>query len=192
MNRELILTEVNTGPRSFRIGVVSDTHIPVRARFLPPALLNRLTGVDLIIHAGDLVEEGVLAELASLAPVEAVAGNMDPGDLWGLGRRKLIRAGQILIGLLHGDGDRAAIVQKARAAFPGYKPRVIVFGHTHRPYNQDLEEVLMFNPGSPVDPRGGPGPSCGLLTINGSRVTGEVISLNRAGGYSDIFSGGII
>ncbi|HHX87645.1 MAG TPA: YfcE family phosphodiesterase [Firmicutes bacterium] len=178
------LTTVNITNPASQVGVVSDTHVPVRARFLPPELLKRLTGVDLIIHAGDLVEERVLVELEAIAPVVAVAGNMDPGSLWGLGRRKLIQAGEVLIGLLHGDGDRAAAVQKARASFPGYNPRVIVFGHTHRPYNQHREGVLMFNPGSPVDPRGAAGPSCGLLTINGSRVTGEIIYFNRASSYT--------
>ncbi len=179
MNTEPALINIDTVPAAqvFRIGVVSDTHIPSRARFLPPELYNIFDGVDLILHAGDLVEESVLVELASLAPVEAVAGNMDHGHLWKLGRRKLIRAGGILIGLLHGDGNRAAIMQKARAAFSAYEPRVIIFGHTHRPCNQDQGGVLMFNPGSPVDPRWGSKPSCGLLTLKNSLVTGKIISL---------------
>ncbi len=172
------LIEMNNGGGVFRIGVISDTHIPLRARSLPPALFEKLTGVDLILHAGDLVEDGVLTDLSTLAPVEAVAGNMDYGSLTGLGRRKLIRVGKILIGLTHGYGDRTAIVQKARAAFSGYNPRVIVFGHTHQPYNRELEGVLMFNPGSPLDPRGRYGPSCGLLTLDGTDVAGEIISLD--------------
>lgn len=179
MNMEPILIDINPSPvsRVFRIGVVSDTHIPSRARFLPPDLYNILNGVDLILHAGDLVEESVLTELASLAPVEAVAGNMDQGHLWKLGRCKLIRVAGILIGLLHGDGDRAAIMPGTGAAFSAYKPGVIVSGHTHRPRNQDQGGVLMFNPGSPVDPRWGSKPSCGLLTLKNSLVTGEIISL---------------
>ncbi|NLJ25093.1 MAG: YfcE family phosphodiesterase, partial [Firmicutes bacterium] len=61
----------------FRIGVLSDTHIPVRARHLPAEIFIAFTGVDLILHAGDIKEWSVIQELSTLAPVEAVFGNMD-------------------------------------------------------------------------------------------------------------------
>lgn len=60
-----------------RIGVISDTHVPVRARVLPGAVFEVLAGVDLILHAGDLVTLDVLDELAAIAPVMAVHGNVD-------------------------------------------------------------------------------------------------------------------
>ena len=72
------MREVKYTLKNGLIGVVSDTHIPARAPFLPSSLFGLLDGVDLILHAGDIEEESVLDELRALAPVEAVAGNMDP------------------------------------------------------------------------------------------------------------------
>jgi uncharacterized protein len=60
-----------------RIGVLSDTHIPLRARILPPVLFELFAGVNLILHAGDLIDEQVIKDLSAIAPVEAVAGNLD-------------------------------------------------------------------------------------------------------------------
>lgn len=60
-----------------RIGVISDTHVPVRARALPGAVFDIFAGVDLILHAGDLITLDVLAELQTIAPVLAVHGNVD-------------------------------------------------------------------------------------------------------------------
>lgn len=60
-----------------RIGVISDTHVPVRARALPGEVFRIFAGVDLILHAGDLVTLDVLDELQAVAPVLAVRGNVD-------------------------------------------------------------------------------------------------------------------
>jgi uncharacterized protein len=169
---------VDPGSRIARIGVVSDTHIPTRGRVLPASLFHRLTDVDLILHAGDLVEESVLDELSALAPVEAVAGNMDPPALQKrLGRCKLIRIGAVSIGLIHGDGTRGSTPRRALEAFLSIKPDLVVFGHSHFPLYEQREGVRLFNPGSPVDPRRAPGPSCGLLTVEGGSLRGEIIYL---------------
>lgn len=162
-----------------RIGVISDTHVPRRARFLPPVLFRELEGIDLILHAGDLVDESVLVELQALAPVQAVAGNMDPPHLHErLGRRKLIRAGALQIGLIHGDGMRLSTQQRAEEAFSSYRPQAIVFGHSHRPLCAYSGDRLMFNPGSCVDPRWAGRPSYGLLQVEpGGSVRGEIIYL---------------
>jgi putative phosphoesterase len=162
-----------------RFGVVSDTHIPTRARLLPPALFKILDGVDLILHAGDLVDEQVLDELAMLAPVEAVAGNMDPLHLRRrLGRRKLIKTGGCTIGLIHGDGSRAATAQYSLSVFENQNPDAIVFGHSHQPYNERVHGgILLFNPGSPTDPRWAKRPSCGILTITGGKISGKIVHL---------------
>ncbi len=64
-----------------RVGVISDTHVPAIARSLPAAVFEVFKGVDLILHAGDVVELSVLDELRTIAPVEAVAGNMDGSEV---------------------------------------------------------------------------------------------------------------
>ncbi len=159
-----------------KIGVVSDTHIPTRGKFLPPALFRLLAGVDLILHAGDLVSAAVLEELAALAPVEAVAGNMDPPELHKrLGRQKLIRLPAVSIGLIHGDGARSFTAYRAAAAFAAIKPDLVVFGHSHMPFHERRDGVALFNPGSPVVPRRAPGPSCGLLRVEGNSINGEIL-----------------
>ena len=59
-----------------RIGVLSDTH-----GYLDPAILDLFAGVTHIIHAGDIVDAGILTALAAVAPLTAVSGNLDVGDL---------------------------------------------------------------------------------------------------------------
>lgn len=164
-----------------RIGVVSDTHIPLRANQLPAALFKILDGVDLLLHAGDLVEEKVLDELRILAPVEAVAGNMDPFYLVPLlGRKKVLDVAGYRIGLIHGDfgSDRHKTPLRAHGAFAGDNVHCVVFGHSHQPYCREEKGVLLFNPGSPTDPRREPYPSCGLLTT-GEKITGEILYLKK-------------
>ena len=60
-----------------KIGVLSDTHVPHAFPVLPPKVFEVFAGADLILHAGDIVSLDVLTELEAIAPVEAVAGNMD-------------------------------------------------------------------------------------------------------------------
>ena len=59
------------------IGLISDTHIPDRARILPTKVIEAFEDVELIIHAGDLTSPKVIEELEEIAPVMAVQGNMD-------------------------------------------------------------------------------------------------------------------
>ncbi len=161
------------------IGVVSDTHIPSRGRSLPAQLFRLFEKVQLILHAGDIVEEQVIDDLEALAPVEAVAGNMDPIRLRNhLGRYKLIRLGDVSIGLLHGDfGGRSLNYDRAKAIFRPEKPQAIVFGHIHEPVAKEVKGTLFFNPGSAVDPRRDSQPSCGRLLVDGTGVSAEILSI---------------
>ncbi len=162
------------------IGVVSDTHIPTRGRAVPNSLFDIFETVGLILHAGDLVDEQVLDELKAIAPVEAVAGNMDPVMLQSrLGRLKLIEVGTVKIGLLHGDvgGPRVDYDQVLQLFHPE-KPQVIVFGHLHQPVEEQYKGTLFFNPGSLIDPRRQPRPTCGLLRLDGSAVNSKIIYLD--------------
>jgi putative phosphoesterase len=162
-----------------RIGVVSDTHIPMRAKQLPPALFTLFDGVELILHAGDLVDEKVLTELGAIAPVEAVAGNMDDFVLYNrLGTKKVISAAGYRIGLIHGNlgSNRMKTPQRSLEAFAGQNVDCVVFGHSHQPYLERVGSVLLFNPGSPTDRRREPRHSCGILTL-GKTIEGEIIYL---------------
>src|SRR5579859_1446384 len=62
------------------LGLISDTHMPVRCAELPPALSELFRDVDLILHAGDVGELWVLDQLSQIAPVIAVYGNDETVD----------------------------------------------------------------------------------------------------------------
>ncbi len=160
------------------IGVLSDTHIPARASFLPPGLIDLLGGADLILHAGDIEEESVLHELGILAPVEAVAGNMDPLNLKAkLGTEKIIHLGEISLGLIHGAGIPRGVPDLALQRFSGRRIEGLIFGHSHVPFLERRREILLLNPGSVGDPRRGNPPSCALLSVEGGKLRAEIISL---------------
>lgn len=161
------------------IGVIADTHIPSRGRFIPSKVFSLFQGVQLIIHAGDLVDDRVIEELQALAPVEAVAGNMDSPELQQrLGKVKLIKAPNVNIGLTHGDLiGRRADPEQLIGIFKPEEPQAVVFGHLHEPVSKLYQGTLFFNPGSALDPRRRSEPTCGRLLISGSAIQGEIIHL---------------
>lgn len=160
-----------------RIGVVSDTHIPMRARALPQLLFDAFADVDVILHAGDVAIENVLLDLEALAPVYAVRGNVDPPELWRkLPQRRLLDLAGARIGLIHGDGVSGSTPQRALKAFANDRVDCVVFGHSHTPMCERRNGLLLFNPGSPTDRRRQAQHSYGLLTINDGQVDGEILT----------------
>ncbi len=136
------------------IGVISDTHIPKRAKELPGAVLETFRGADHIIHAGDIMAADVIAQLAHLAPVTAVAGNLDPPELLEkLGHKNIITLDHLKIGVCHGHGEKGSTVKRALECFGNDRVDCIVFGHSHKPLCTYSGGVLLFNPGSPTDKR---------------------------------------
>ncbi|PYS17294.1 MAG: YfcE family phosphodiesterase [Acidobacteria bacterium] len=149
------------------IGVISDTHGLVRPEVLPV-----FAGAALIIHAGDIGTSEVLKELRSIAPVIAVRGNNDK-DAWAsaIPETKVIQFGNVSIYVLH---DLKEIDLSPGAA--GYQ--VVVSGHSHRPLIDRREGVLYVNPGS-AGPRRFKLPiTVARLTIEGTKVEGEVVNLS--------------
>ena len=160
-----------------RIGVLSDTHIPRACADLPAEIAEAFKNVDLILHAGDLVEMKVLKELRKLADTKAVRGNMDEPELVKvLPEKEIIKVNGFTIGLTHGYGPPANLINYVKNEFPE-KVDVIVFGHSHSPVNEKREGILFFNPGSPTDKIFAKHNSYGILTINGS-IKGEIIKIN--------------
>ncbi len=159
-----------------KIGVLSDTHVPQRAPRLPQIILEAFAAVDLILHAGDLTTLDVLQELERIAPCHAVRGNMDgPGLQRKLPEKKELKAEAIRLGLIHGHGMGVNPLQKAQVELGSRHLDVVVFGHSHHPYNQVHRGCLFFNPGSPTDKRWVPFFSYGFLHIDGNKVEGEII-----------------
>lgn len=157
------------------LGVIADTHIPTAAPCIPDDVLAAFKGVDLILHAGDLVRLAAIEELSSVAPVEAVAGNMDSPEVRRiLPSERIVRAGVHRIGLVHGAGPVATITERVRRIFDGVS--AIVFGHSHTPLVREVEGVLLMNPGSPTDRHFAASRTVGRMHV-GTRVRGEIVYL---------------
>ncbi|NQT47053.1 MAG: metallophosphoesterase family protein [Candidatus Omnitrophica bacterium] len=158
-----------------RIGVLSDTHIPLNAQRVPKEVLQGLKGVDLILHAGDLINLSVLDDLKRVAEVRAVCGNMDPLEVReALKRKEIIKIGSVKIGLMHGIGSPEGLKDRIVKEFEGDGVNAIVFGHSHSPVNEKKNKILLFNPGSSTDKIFAPYNSYGILTINGKNIEGEI------------------
>jgi hypothetical protein len=133
---------------SLRIGVLADTHLS--GRLVPDYVITALGRVDLIIHAGDVLEMAIIEQLSEVAETVAVWGNMDHGDVTrSLPARRVVEVGGFKIGLTHGKGAPSGIVERVASEFEDVD--CIVFGHTHSALIQELGGVLFFNPGSPTD-----------------------------------------
>jgi putative phosphoesterase len=160
-----------------KVGVISDTHIP-RFKGLPQAVWDHFADVELIIHAGDLSLLSVIGELETIAPVVAVQGNVEREEVMlKLPIKREVRVGYCRIGVVHILGDTAHYAETARREFP--EARVVVFGHSHNPYNVEHDGQLLFNPGSATDRRRQPTCSIGMLLIDDEAlsVRGEIIKL---------------
>lgn len=135
-----------------RIGAISDTHIrtPDDLREIKGIASKHFQGVDLILHAGDLVIPDVLETLRGIAKTIAVCGNMDPpGVREALPSKTVIETDRFKIGLAHGWGPPTGLIERIKGEFSGVD--CIVFGHTHEPFNEIIDGVLLFNPGSATD-----------------------------------------
>jgi putative phosphoesterase len=154
--------------------VIADTHLPRRAKALPEGLLPHLERAALILHAGDLMDPTLLDDLAAYAPVRAVRGNLDPPDAR-LPETLQFGFGSARIAMIHDSGRKRGRRNRMRRRFPG--ARVVVFGHSHVPWLDDEEGLLLLNPGSPTDKRKQPEHTFALLWAEGGEVRSEVLAL---------------
>jgi len=159
-----------------RIGVISDTHIPHRAKNVPTRVMKLFEGMEMILHAGDLVRLDVLDELSALAPVHAVRGNMDEFGGGALPDKKIITAGNWRIGLTHGYGAPLGLAQRVKNFFEGESLNCIVFGHSHSAHLSDDGGIMLLNPGSPTDTFFSPYLSIAILYAD-EELKGEIIKL---------------
>ena len=160
------------------IGVISDTHIPTRAKKLPEKLLKSLQSVDLIIHAGDFIEIEVLKTLEKFAKVEAVFGNMDEEQIKiKLPGRKIIPVEEVKIGLVHGCDIPWDMNRRIPSNFCKEKVDCIVYGHTHLARNEEIDGRLYFNPGSPTDQIFSTSNTFGILEIEGKKIKGKIVEI---------------
>lgn len=159
-----------------RIGVLSDTHIPQRGARLPDAVLRHFEDVELILHAGDLSTLAVLDQLSAYAPVDAVQGNVEQQEVvMKLPIKRTLVVGGCEIGMVHILGERKDYACNARREFS--TARVVIFGHSHIPWLEDANGLLLLNPGSAMDRRRQPRCTIARLTIANGEPSAEIIPL---------------
>jgi putative phosphoesterase len=152
-----------------KIGVISDTH-----NFFDPKIPELFAGVDHILHAGDIGLPWVILELEQIAPTTAVLGNNDAGlsfnesELVKLGARKF---------LVHHIVDVHRPSETVRRLVNRERPDVVVFGHSHKPFNQVIDGAHYFNPGYAGKARFGDARSVAILHCEDNTLRAEYFDL---------------
>jgi uncharacterized protein len=153
-----------------KVGLISDTHGVIDA-----AIWSLFDDVDLILHAGDWGDYGLHRDLSTIAPVRGIRGNVDrPVRSWPETMKTDVSGVQTYITHLFSTSD--TILSRAVHQFSKDTPptRLILFGHTHRPFLAQREGVFIVNPGSASRPRGGP-QSAGILSIEDAAIVSITI-----------------
>lgn len=154
--------------------ILADTHIPRRAKTLPEGLLTYLEAADLVLHAGDLMDPRLLDILAAYAPVKAVRGNLDPPEA-NLPETLEFELDGVAVAMVHDSGPKKGRRRRMWRRFP--EARVVVFGHSHIPWLEDEDGVMLLNPGSPTDKRRQPHHTFALLRASGGDVEADLLVL---------------
>jgi len=152
------------------IGLIADTHGLLRAE-----VHEALAGVSLILHAGDVGGDEILDELAVIAPVQAVFGNTDASWQAGLAPERVVEVEGVRIHVSHGHEVGRPNAARLLKAYPGY--RVLVYGHTHVQRIDEVDGVLVINPGAAGPRRFDLTPSVARLVIEGGTVEARIVDL---------------
>ena len=146
-----------------RLVLVSDTHLPRRARRLPDEVWVAIDEADVVIHAGDWVDEATLDAFTQRARhLVGVAGNNDGPALHArLGEIARADLDGLRLAVIHDSGQARGREERMAAQFPDAD--LVVFGHSHIPWDTTGPGGLrLLNPGSPTDRRRQP--YCTYLT----------------------------
>jgi putative phosphoesterase len=163
--------------------LISDTHLPGRARVLPEQIWAEVEAADVVVHAGDWVEAGLLDELEARSKrLIGVYGNNDGADL----RARLPEIARadldgVRLAVIHETGAKQGREQRCDAQFPDTD--VLVFGHSHIPWDTTTPAGLrLLNPGSPTDRRRQPFCTYQTAAVENGVLTGvELHELPRRG-----------
>ncbi len=149
--------QVNYNNVRMRIGLLSDTHIPVAEKELPAEVFEAFRGVDLILHAGDIYVTSVLDDLERIAPVLAAIGDDDYGSTLADKRVKqkhVLNLGGQTLWLIHERPYYLVSTWWQTRTSSGLNkddnPDIVIFGHEHTTVQQRFNDILFINPGSPT------------------------------------------
>ena len=149
-----------------KVGVISDTH-----GLLRPEAVTALQGVDHLLHAGDVGDAAILAQLSTIAPVTAIRGNIDrSGECAQLPATELVELGGVTFYMLH---DVKELDLDPRSAEIG----VVVSGHSHKPAMERRKGVLFLNPGSAGPRRFSLPITVAIVTVENGAAQAEIVEL---------------
>jgi uncharacterized protein len=159
-----------------RVVVLADTHIVGSgSERLPGAAWDAVRSADVILHAGDVVSAEFLDELRAYAPLYAVLGNNDRSLGGALPDVVEVELDGVRVAMVHDSGARKGREARMFKRFP--TAGVVVFGHSHIPWNAPgVDGQLLFNPGSATQRRAQPQRTFGVLHFARGEVMGEVVS----------------
>ncbi|MFI9633777.1 metallophosphoesterase family protein [Nocardia sp. NPDC051929] len=159
-----------------RLLIISDTHVPKRARDLPELLWREVDAADVVVHAGDWVEAALLDRLeARSARLVGVYGNNDGPEL----RTRLPEVARaeldgLRLAVVHETGPAKGREERCARDFPDTD--VLVFGHSHIPWDSVADSGLrLLNPGSPTDRRRQPEHTYLTARIQSGRLSGVTL-----------------
>jgi putative phosphoesterase len=146
-----------------RLLIISDTHLPARAKDLPSRVWDEVAVADVVFHAGDWVTARLVDELAERSTrLVGVYGNNDGPDV----RERLPEVARVTldglrIAVVHETGGKVGREIRADHDFPDTD--LLIFGHSHIPWDSASPGGMrLLNPGSPTDRRRQP--ACTYLT----------------------------
>jgi uncharacterized protein len=163
---------------TIRLLLIADTHVPKRAKDLPAAVWEEVARADVVIHAGDWVDIGLLEELeARSTRLIACWGNNDGDELRArIPERADATLGGVRFTVTHETGGAAGRDNRMSKQYPDTD--VLVFGHSHIPWDTTTETGLrLLNPGSPTDRRRQP--FCTYMTATVAEKTLSDVTLHN-------------
>ena len=155
-----------------KIGVISDTHLKEANSRLINIYTNYFSDVDMIIHTGDLISEGIV-DFLSQKPLHIVHGNMDNFEIKKkFPKKKILEVSGFRLGLIHGWGSPFGIEKRIRPEFTNV--HAIIYGHSHKSANHIDKGVIFFNPGTATGFSLSGCHSIGILDIT-DKINGAII-----------------
>ena len=153
--------------------VLADTHLKNNIKELPEEVKREIDKDDLLLHAGDFKTLKFYNSLKNQIKLKAVAGNVDRNNLKKiLNEKEIFRVNGYRIAMIHGHQLQRITPDKLSYLFP--EADIIIFGHTHQPFNEKIEEKLFFNPGSSIQKRLQDKYSYGIIKL-GEKILSKII-----------------
>ena len=157
-------------PDRTTLGLISDTHGLLRV-----SVHEAFRGVDLILHAGDVGGDEILAELRLIAPVHAVRGNTDDIDDPALAEEFTVEVGGMSLHMSHGHEAGSPTAEKLLALYP---QQILIYGHTHRQLVSRVDGRLVINPGAAGPRRFDLTASVARLTVTAGAAEVEIVPID--------------